>query len=99
MDSSSATAAIETRGLTKRFGARTAVDGVDLLVPRACAFGFLGPNGAGKTTMIRMLLGLTGASDGEMRLLGHAVPAEREVALRRVGAIVEDPRFHPHLTG
>jgi ABC-2 type transport system ATP-binding protein len=91
--------AIETRGLTKRFGARTAVDGVDLLVPRACAFGFLGPNGAGKTTMIRMLLGLTGASDGEMRLLGHVVPADREVALRRVGAIVEDPRFHPHLTG
>jgi ABC-2 type transport system ATP-binding protein len=91
--------AIETRGLTKRFGTRTAVDGVDLLVPRACAFGFLGPNGAGKTTMIRMLLGLTGASDGEMRLLGHPVPAERDVALRRVGAIVEDPRFHPHLTG
>ncbi|HEV2923144.1 MAG TPA: ABC transporter ATP-binding protein [Solirubrobacteraceae bacterium] len=91
--------AIETRGLTKRFGTRTAVDGVDLVVPRACAFGFLGPNGAGKTTMIRMLLGLTGASDGEMRLLGHPVPAERAVALRRVGAIVEDPRFHPHLTG
>jgi ABC-2 type transport system ATP-binding protein len=91
--------AIETRGLTKRFGARTAVDGVDLLVPRACAFGFLGPNGAGKTTMIRMLLGLTGASEGEMMLLGHRVPAERDLALRRVGAIVEDPRFHPHLTG
>jgi ABC-2 type transport system ATP-binding protein len=91
--------AIETRALTKRFGARTAVDGVDLLVPRACAFGFLGPNGAGKTTMIRMLLGLTGASEGDMRLLGHPVPAERDLALRRVGAVVEDPRFHPHLTG
>jgi ABC-2 type transport system ATP-binding protein len=91
--------AIETRGLTKRFGTRIAVDSVDLLVPRACAFGFLGPNGAGKTTMIRMLLGLTAATDGEMRLLGHPVPAERGVALRRVGAIVEDPSFHPHLTG
>jgi ABC-2 type transport system ATP-binding protein len=98
-DQASSSPAIETRGLTKRFGARTAVDGVDLLVPRACAFGFLGPNGAGKTTMIRMLLGLTGASDGEMRLLGHPVPAERDIALRRVGAIVEDPRFHPYLTG
>jgi ABC-2 type transport system ATP-binding protein len=98
-DRSNNAPAIETRALTKRFGPRTAVDGVDLLVPRACAFGFLGPNGAGKTTMIRMLLGLTGASDGEMRLLGHPVPAEREVALRRVGAVVEDPRFHPHLTG
>jgi ABC-2 type transport system ATP-binding protein len=91
--------AVETSGLTKRFGARTAVDGVDLLVPRACAFGFLGPNGAGKTTMIRMLLGLTQASAGEMRLLGRPVPQERGVALQRVGAIVEDPRFHPYLSG
>jgi ABC-2 type transport system ATP-binding protein len=91
--------AIETSGLTKRFGARTAVDGVDLLVPRGSAFGFLGPNGAGKTTMIRMLLGLTHASAGEMRLLGQAVPGGRAIALARVGAIVEDPRFHPHLSG
>ncbi|HEY3828120.1 MAG TPA: ABC transporter ATP-binding protein [Solirubrobacteraceae bacterium] len=90
---------IETSGLTKRFGARTALDGVDLRVPRGCAFGFLGPNGAGKTTMIRMLLGLTQATSGSMRLLGHPVPAERAVALSRVGAIVEEPRFHPYLTG
>jgi ABC-2 type transport system ATP-binding protein len=90
---------IETDGLTKRFGERTAIDGVDLRVPRGCAFGFLGPNGAGKTTMIRMLLGLTHASAGSMRLLGLPVPAERAQALRRVGAIVEEPRFHPHLSG
>jgi ABC-2 type transport system ATP-binding protein len=99
MDSSSATPAIETSGVTKRFGARTAVDGVDLLVPRGSAFGFLGPNGAGKTTMIRMLLGLTQASAGQMRVLGHPVPADRAAALQRVGAIVEDPRFHDHLSG
>jgi ABC-2 type transport system ATP-binding protein len=92
-------AAIETAGVTKRFGERVAVDGVDLTVPRGSAFGFLGPNGAGKTTMIRMLLGLTPASAGTMRVLGHAVPAERAVALQRVGAIVEDPRFHQHLSG
>jgi ABC-2 type transport system ATP-binding protein len=85
--------------LSKRFGERTAVDGVDLFVPRGSAFGFLGPNGAGKTTMIRMLLGLTAPSAGTMRVLGHPVPAERAVALQRVGAIVEDPRFHPHLSG
>ena len=99
MDSSSATPAIETSAVTKRFGARTAVDGVDLLVPRGSAFGFLGPNGAGKTTMIRMLLGLTRASAGQMRVLGHPVPADRAAALQRVGAIVEDPRFHDHLSG
>jgi ABC-2 type transport system ATP-binding protein len=91
--------AIETRGLTKRFGERTAIDTVDLLVPSGCAFGFLGPNGAGKTTMIRMLLGLTRATAGSMSLLGRPVPAERARALQRVGAIVEEPRFHPHLSG
>ncbi len=91
--------AIETRGLTKRFGERAAIDGVNLRVPRGSAFGFLGPNGAGKTTMIRTLLGLTHASSGSMRILGRPVPAERATALQRVGAIVEEPRFHTHLTG
>ncbi len=92
-------AAIETQGVTKRFGTRAAIDGVDLCVPRGSAFGFLGPNGAGKTTMIRMLLGLTHASAGTMHVLGRPVPAERGQALRRVGAIVEEPRFHPNLSG
>jgi ABC-2 type transport system ATP-binding protein len=91
--------AIETKGLTKRFGERAAIDGVDLQVPRGCAFGFLGPNGAGKTTMIRTLLGLTHASAGTMHVLGHPVPLERAQALQRVGAIVEEPRFHMHLSG
>ncbi len=93
------TLAVETIGLTKRFGERTAIDRVDLHVPRGSAFGFLGPNGAGKTTMIRMLLGLTRPSAGSMSLLGHPVPSERAQALQRVGAIVEEPRFHPHLSG
>ncbi len=90
---------IETSGLTKRFGERTAVDHADLQVPAGVAFGFLGPNGAGKTTLIRVLLGLTAASEGEMRILGMPVPARRHEALARVGAIVEEPRFHGHLTG
>jgi ABC-2 type transport system ATP-binding protein len=91
--------AIETNGLTKRFGERTALDGIDLRVPRGCAFGFLGPNGAGKTTIIRTLLGLTRANAGTMEVLGHSVPREQAEALQRVGAIVEEPRFHMHLTG
>src|SRR6266513_974011 len=90
---------VETSGLTKRFGERTAVANVDLRVPRGAAFGYLGPNGAGKTTLIRMLLGLTSATSGTMRLLGRPVPEERGAALARVGAIVEEPRFHSHLTG
>jgi ABC-2 type transport system ATP-binding protein len=84
---------VETSGLTKRFGARVAVDHVDLRIPRGSAFGYLGPNGAGKTTLIRMLLGLTHATAGTMRLLGRPVPAERTAALSRAGAIVPEPRW------
>ena len=91
--------AIRTTGLTKRFGANVAVDGVDLRIPRGCAFGYLGPNGAGKTTLIRVLLGLTRADAGTMSMLGHEVPRHRDRALARVGAIVDEPRFHGHLTG
>jgi ABC-2 type transport system ATP-binding protein len=91
--------AVEINGLTKRFGDNVAVNGVDLQVPRGCAFGYLGPNGAGKTTLIRVLLGLTGADGGSMRILGHPVPRHRAAALARVGAIVDEPRFHGHLTG
>src|SRR5215469_4859387 len=72
---------IRTSGLTKRFGSRTAVDQVDLDVPAGCAFGLLGVNGAGKTTLIRMLLGLTPASSGQMWLLGLPVPSQRAQAL------------------
>jgi ABC-2 type transport system ATP-binding protein len=91
--------AVETHGLTKRFGDNVAVDSVELLVPRGCAFGYLGPNGAGKTTLIRVLLGLTHADSGTMSLLGYQVPRHRDRALARVGAIVDEPRFHSHLTG
>jgi ABC-type multidrug transport system ATPase subunit len=91
--------AVQTAGLTKRFGGRTAVDRVDLLVPAGTAFGYLEPNGAGKTTLIRMLLGLTAPTSGSMRLLGHPVPAERSAALLRVGAMAEEPRFLGYVTG
>ena len=89
---------METRSLTKRFGANVAVDVVELRVPRGSTFGYLGPNGAGKTTLIRTLLGLTRADGGTMSLLGFPVPAERNPALAGVGAIVDEPRFHPHLS-
>ena len=91
--------AVETRGLVKKFGDNVAVNEVELLVPRGCAFGYLGPNGAGKTTLIRVLLGLTHADAGTMSLLGYPVPKRRDKALARVGAIVDEPRFHGHLTG
>ena len=90
---------IETRALYKKYGDRPAVVDLDLTVPRGCAYGFLGHNGAGKTTLIRMLLGLTRADSGSMRVVGKPVPKERAGALARVGAIVEEPRFHNHLSG
>jgi len=91
--------AVQTRGLGKRFGSRAALDGVDLEVPRGCAFGFLGPNGAGKTTLIRLLLGLAEPTAGRMRLLGRDLPGGSADALARVGALIEEPRFHSHLSG
>jgi ABC-2 type transport system ATP-binding protein len=94
--------AIETHGLGKRFGTRAALESIDLEVPRGSAFGFLGRNGAGKTTLVRLLLGLARPTSGTMRLLGHDLGGRadiRALALARVGAIVEEPRFHPHLTG
>src|SRR5437763_16917924 len=89
--------AVETHGLIKRFGDNVAVNGVELLVPRGCAFGYFGPNGAGKTTLIRVLLGLTKADAGSMFVLGHPVPQHGDRALARVGAIVHEPRLPAHL--
>jgi ABC-2 type transport system ATP-binding protein len=90
---------IETHGLSKRFGERPAVIDLDLTVPRGTAFGFLGHNGAGKTTLIRMLLGLTRPDSGTMRIAGRPIPEDRAEVLARVGAVVEEPHFHRHLTG
>lgn len=91
--------AISTIGLTRRFGAQVAVDGIDLRVPRGSVYGFLGPNGSGKTTTIRMLLGLIAADSGEIELLGRAMPRHGGEVLPRVGALIEGPAFHPYLTG
>src|SRR3954452_3248692 len=91
--------AVQTLGVGKRFGSRAALADVNLEVPRGCAFGLLGPNGAGKTTLIRLLLGLAAPTAGQMRLLGRKLPSGSADALARVGAIIEEPRFHPHLSG
>ena len=91
--------AIETRGLTKRFGHQTAVNAVDLAVPRGSVFGFLGPNGSGKTTTIRLALGLAAATSGQVSVLGLDMPRRLHDVLPRVGALVEGPGFYPFLSG
>jgi len=90
---------IETRGLTKRYGAQLAVDDVDLHVAEGARYGFLGPNGSGKTTMVRMLLGLVYATRGEISVLGRPVPSRVAEVLPEIGAMVEGPAAYPHLSG
>jgi ABC-2 type transport system ATP-binding protein len=91
--------AIETRGLTRTFGSSTAVDGIDLRVPRGTIYGFLGPNGAGKTTTIRLLLGLLRPNSGSILLNGELLTQKRRELMRGIGALVETPSLYPHLTG
>ena len=91
--------AIETRALTRAFGATLAVDHVSLRVPRGAIYGFLGPNGAGKTTTIRLILGLLRGDAGEVWLNGERFTPDTRHLLRGVGALVEGPSLYPHLTG
>jgi len=87
--STSGDIAIRARGLTKRFGALTAVDHVDLTVPKAHVYGFLGPNGSGKTTTIRMLCGLLAPTAGDIEVLGLRIPEQSEALLRRIGYMTQ----------
>mgnify|MGYP000403934721 CR=1 FL=1 len=90
--------AIETDGLTKRYGSETAVDGLDLSIPRGEVYGFLGPNGAGKTTAIRVLTTLTEPTGGDARILGTSV-ANRADVVPHVGYLPEEPPLYEELTG
>ncbi len=90
--------AIDVRGLTKRFGARTAVDGIDLQVRRGEICGFLGPNGSGKTTFLRMLCGLLRPDAGSGTCLGYDVIAETRSIKREVGYMTQRFSFWEDLT-
>ncbi len=90
--------AMSLRGLTKRYGERTAVDGLTIDVPAGVVAGFVGPNGAGKTTTMAMLLGLVTPSEGEGTVLGEPL-SQPGAYLHRVGALIEGPAFYPALSG
>lgn len=77
---------IETRTLTKHYGSFAAVNGLDLTVPRGCAFGLLGPNGAGKSTTIQMLLGLVQPTSGSASVLGQDVSHKPHLLRARVAS-------------
>ena len=91
-------APLEVRGLVKRYGALTAVAGVDVTVEVGDVYGYLGPNGAGKTTSLRMMLGLIRPGAGTVRLFGRD-PWESVRALDGVAGFVEAPTFYPYLSG
>jgi lipooligosaccharide transport system ATP-binding protein len=80
-------AAIELRGVVKRFGPITAVDGLDLEVPKGICLGLLGPNGAGKSTTMRLLTGQAHQDEGEIRVLGHELPRESKDARALMGVV------------
>ena len=90
---------LAAEGLTKDYGRRRVVDGLDLSVQAGQVYGFLGRNGAGKSTTIRMLLGLISPTAGEARLLGEDVRRRKVKALKAVGAQVETPAFYGYLSG
>jgi len=79
--------AIELQGVVKRFGPITAVNGLDLEVPRGICLGLLGPNGAGKSTTMRLLTGQAIADEGVLRVLGHELPAEAKAARAEMGVV------------
>ena len=81
---------IEIKNLTKTFGKKEAVKGIDLTVPKGSFFGFLGPNGAGKTTTIRMMTGLLAPTAGDAILAGHSIVTDAFAAKRRIGVVPDD---------
>src|SRR5438067_12959362 len=91
--------AILTHDLKKFYGAKAAVDGVDLEVPRGSFFGFLGPNGAGKSTTIRMLTGLIPADGGSIEILGFKLPGDDLYIKRRIGLVPDELLLFDRLTG
>ena len=90
---------ITTRALTKRYGAVTAVQDLDLDVREGDRYGLLGPNGSGKTTLVRMLLGLVYATSGEIEIMGQRIPRHVRQVLPQIGALIEEPAAYPHLSG
>lgn len=90
---------VRLEGVTKRVSSKTLVENVTLDIPPGQVFGFLGPNGAGKTTTIRMMVGLTSISQGDIKICGSSIKEHFEEAVSHVGAIVENPEMYKFLTG
>lgn len=90
---------IETRNLTKQYGTQTSVSDLNIHVKKGRIYGLLGRNGAGKTTTMKMLLGLTAPTSGEVEILGKNIRTNSKQVLPHIGSLIEAPGFYPNLTG
>jgi ABC-2 type transport system ATP-binding protein len=90
---------IEFDAVTRTYGQKVAVAGLDLVVPRGELFAFLGPNGAGKTTSIKMLVGLLRPTSGRVRVCGFDVVTQTREANRRLGFVPDEPYLYDKLSG
>lgn len=90
---------IETKQLTKTYSEFTAVNSLNLHIPKGTVYGFLGPNGAGKSTTMKMFLGLTKPTSGTFSIDGKKYPENRIEILKSVGSFIEAPAFYGNLSG
>ena len=90
---------IETKNLTKVYGEQKAVNSVNLHIEKGSIYGLLGRNGAGKTTIMKMILGLTDITNGEVSVFNQNIKGNEKKIYPRIGAIIETPGFYPNLTG
>lgn len=89
---------IETKNLTKQYGTQKSVADLNIHVKKGRIYGLLGRNGAGKTTTMKMLLGLTQPTSGEVKLWGKPLRGNEKKILPRIGSLIESPGFYPNLT-
>ncbi len=89
---------VETKNLTKQYGAQKSVANLNIHVRKGRIYGLLGRNGAGKTTTMKMLLGLTKPTSGEVMIWGQPLPGNEKKLLSRIGSLIESPGFYPNLT-
>jgi ABC-2 type transport system ATP-binding protein len=92
-------AIVEIKDLKKVIGSKTIIHGISMEVLPGEVFGFLGPNGAGKTTTIRMMVGLMGITEGEVRINGYSIEKDFEKAISNIGGIIENPEMYKFLSG
>ena len=89
---------LETKALTRKYKQQTAVDAINIHVPKGCIYGLLGRNGAGKTTTLRMIMGLVKPTAGDIEVFGQNIQENAEQIYPRVGSIIETPGFYENLT-